>query len=268
MEILTGGEGLSRRIQNIKSLRAVWVRVRIHRGIVLMLSPLILAASVSAVDAEVRFVASGRFGAAFANDLTLSLDPQIFAVTGNFLDGPGFGQSQPGYEVGGSLGLQFGNWIRWDVFDLGYSFTTQNFSFPGPDPVQFDTNASTLVYGTGVRVGRFSPEARWRPFVSVGLGAAYARLNAPEQALFPFLVTVDTIKGWGFEWDVGAGIEFGFADRGAAAVRLRYRQSHVTFRKDGLAIVDLFGTTSDAFPTQSQTLRIVTLGLELSFIGP
>ncbi len=53
---------------------------RIVITILLMLLPLILAASVSAVGAEVRFVASGRFGAAFANDLTLALNPQSLAI--------------------------------------------------------------------------------------------------------------------------------------------------------------------------------------------
>ncbi|MCH2187376.1 hypothetical protein MK280_16075, partial [Myxococcota bacterium] len=105
-------------------------------------------------------------------------------------------------------------------------------------------------------------------FVSFGLGAAYARLNAPPDEPLTFPVTVGPLKGWGFEWDVGAGLEFGFAERGAAAVRLRYRQSHVTFRDSGTTFIDLVPTEAASFPRQSQTLRIVTLALELSFIGP
>ena len=249
-------------------------RARLCRGLACGAS-LAMVWMASSASADIRFVASGHLGAAFANDLTLDFNPN--SVAGGAFPGippePNpIGQSQPGYSIGGSIGAQFGNWIRWDVFDLSQIGTTQNFVSPGASPNrEFSVNASMLVYGTSLRIGRFSPEARWRPFISVGVGAANTQLNTPPTSIIPFFVTplatVETFKGWGLEWDLGVGLEYPFSERGAAALRFRYRQSDVTFRASGQA-PDADLNDVPAFLKQTKQIRVFTLSFELSFIGP
>ena len=243
------------------------------QAFVILLSTILMSSSAAA---EIRFVASGRLGASFTNDLTFQINPNTLVGGINPLlpsVGNAVSQSQPGYSIGGSLGAQFGNWIRWDVFDLGYSLNTQDFSFSADTAGvgDFQMNGSMIVYGTGIRLGRFSPEARWRPFVSLGVGAANAQLSTATQDLYPFftgpLLRVESFKGWGFEWDVGFGLEYGFASRGAAALRFRYRQSDVSFGKTGEAQDAIFEYV-DAFPGQTKQIRVFSLAFELSFIGP
>ena len=233
----------------------------------------------SSATADIRFVASAHLGGAFVNNLALDINPAalVLPVAGNPTS-----ESQPGYAIGGSLGAQFGNWIRWDIVDLGYSLNDQRFSFPlGPPQNSFSASSSMIVYGTGIRVGRFSPESRWHPFVSFGVGAAYSRLNLPNTDRFPLPIQIfptlvfapflqlESWKGWGFEWDAGFGIEYAFADRGAAAIRFRYRQSDVSFRKNSAAVEAVNPLTyTTAFEQQTKQIRIFTIAFELSFIGP
>jgi len=263
----TGIGGMGRRKRGARARR--WLACGASLAMVWM---------ASSASADIRFVASGHLGAAFANDLTLDFNPNSVVRTGFLpplipVSANPIGQSQPGYSIGGSIGAQFGNWIRWDVFDLSQIGTTQNFSSAGSGPNrEFSVNASMLVYGTSLRIGRFSPEARWRPFISIGVGAANTQLNTPPTPIIPFIatptVTVETFKGWGLEWDLGVGLEYPFSERGAAALRFRYRQSDVTFRASGQAVNSSLTGDVPAFLKQTKQIRVFTLSFELSFIGP
>ena len=149
-----------------------------------------------------------------------------------------------GVDVGFTLGGQFGDYFRLDGLD---------FSYLGGSTVISGVNVDEffLIIGTGVRLGLFAETQKLHPYVSIGIGGAYGQ---QDQSGFT------AASGWGFEWNLGAGLEYQVNRHLGLGLRYRYRSSTINF------LVATGGFPPFAYI--SPTVSAHTIGVEVSFMGP
>lgn len=156
-----------------------------------------------------------------------------------------------GYDVGASVGFQLTEWVRWDVVDFSY-FRTDRIPSSGwmdlPEDLYVGYWGNGLSIGTGFRFGDFRASSRFRPYVSMGLGGAQARIN----------FNGDHHNEWGLNANVGVGIEYVVWKHLAVGIRYQFRWVSAEYKfdpvppPDGLRVVDL-------------SIQYQTLALELVF---
>ncbi len=143
-----------------------------------------------------------------------------------------------GYSIDASFGLRISDFVQWDVAEIAYSSADQNGAGIGT------FTASSLMFGTGIRIGALGPDSKFHPYGSFGIGGALVDF---EQGKF----TGHT--EWGFEWSVGAGVLYDISDGKSIGARYRYRSSSYD-EVSGFAILEI-------------DINIHTIAFEIAFGG-
>jgi opacity protein-like surface antigen len=118
-------------------------------------------------------------------------------------------EGDSGYSFGASLGVRLNDLVQWDTAEISYASADQS------DFVLGTITTSSLALGTGVRIGLFGSDSKFHPYGSFGIGGA--RLSFEEAGV--------SVAGWGFEWNIGAGLLYDYSETMALGARYRYRSS-------------------------------------------
>ena len=113
-------------------------------------------------------------------------------------------------DFGAAIGVQTSDVFRWDIAEVHYV------NFSGAD-LGFGTSRSSLALGTAFSWGLFSPTRRYQPYFSLGLGPARLRYLTNT--------TGQSDDDWGFEWNVGGGVDLAVSEQVRSGIRYRYRRS-------------------------------------------
>ena len=121
-----------------------------------------------------------------------------------------------GYMVGGSVGWRFGDLFQWDWVETYYMAgdQTQDTGFG-----QVSYTASNISLGTGIRIGSFSDESKFHPYVSFGIAGSRTSIGD--------LFNPSTWQ-WGFEWNTGLGFLYKATPTTALGIRYRYRATSIS----------------------------------------
>ena len=145
-----------------------------------------------------------------------------------------------GYNVGGSFGLQFGDYVRWDIFDLAYMSADQT-------DVSGAWDSSALSLGAGLRFGAFSPEMKFHPYASAGVAGNRVEIGQGSSVRWQ----------WGFEWNVGVGAEYMLSESVMLGLRYRYRRTDINL----LYYIPAYGF----YTSVNYKVNLQTISLELLF---
>ena len=145
-----------------------------------------------------------------------------------------------GFNVGGSFGFQFGDYVRWDIFDLAYMSSNQTDATGAWD-------SSALSLGAGLRFGAFSQKMKFHPYLSAGLAGNRIEIGQGSSSRWQ----------WGLEWSVGAGVEYMLSDRVALGLRYRYRRTDLNL----LSYIPAYNFYSSV----NYKVNLQTISLELLF---
>ena len=177
------------------------------RTLLLALVLLVTAAPSQAED--LFFYGSVRGAADFASSTLYAYQEEV-----------GSGGVDTGYEIGVSAGVQFIEYIRWDILDYSYIGGAK-----GDEESRVPTSAGlTVVFDgsihtleTNFRFGDFRPSTRFHPYLSVGVGGARTNLG----------INGVTDSYWGLSTGVGAGLEFDVSKH--FSIGLVYRFRYIAF---------------------------------------
>jgi opacity protein-like surface antigen len=121
-------------------------------------------------------------------------------------------------DFGAAIGVQTSDVFRWDIAEVHYV------NFGGTD-LRFGTSRSSVSLGTAFNWGFFSPSERFHPYFSLGVAAARLRYQSNASSQLD--------DDWGFEWNVGGGVDLAVSDQVRTGIRYRYRRStRSTERRD------------------------------------
>lgn len=169
---------------------------------------------------------------------------------------PDFGQvfdfdTDLGWTAGAALGVQVTDFLRGEIEvstgGVGISEVTID---DGPTFDVEDGSASTT-YLLGNLWFDLDTGSGFTPYIGGGLGAAYVTAEGGLPA--PLNTTVD-LEGWGWAYQLGAGVQFDVADNIAVDLGYRYK---------AIVDADLEGNGDDAVADVSS--HVVQAGLKISF---
>lgn len=205
----------------------------------------VFALSVTASPSQAEdlfFYGSVRGAAAFASSTLYAYQAEV-----------GEGGVDTGYEVGVSAGVQFIEYIRWDILDYSYiGGVSGEESSTVPTSagltVVFDGSIHTLE--TSFRFGDFRPSTRFHPYLSVAVGGAQTDLG----------INGVNDSYWGLSTGVGAGLEFDISKH--LSVGLVYRFRYLAFDTE-------FAPMSIVVPGEIQPykLRSAEANLQMHTVG-
>ena len=137
-------------------------------------------------------------------------------------------------NFGAAIGVQTSDLFRWDIAEVRYV------NFAGTD-LGFGSSRSAVSLATTLNWGYFQKDARFQPYVSLGLGT--------ERLLYYSNAMAETAADWAFQWSLGGGVDMNVSDKLRTGLRYRYSKS-----------------TRNTEST-NYTLAAHTVTLEFSFMG-
>jgi opacity protein-like surface antigen len=167
----------------------------VHKKFGAILAPFLFFVLVSASAAE-DFRPYGTFSMGFSV-------PD--ATTGGVL-----AESGTNGSFGAAIGLETSDLFRWDIAEVRYV------NFAGTD-LGFGTSRSTVSLATTLNWGYFNKNARFQPYLSLGLGTERLRYYSNAKA--------QNASEWGFQWSLGGGIDLNVSDNLRTGIRYRYSRS-------------------------------------------
>jgi opacity protein-like surface antigen len=213
----------------------------------LLLSLALIAIASTSQAEDLFFYGSVRGAAAFASSTLYAYQEEV-----------GEGGVDTGYEVGASVGVQFIEYIRWDILDYSYiGGVTGDESSTVPTSaglsVVFDGSIHSLE--TSFRFGDFRPSTRFHPYLSVGVGGARTNLG----------INGVTDSYWGLSTGVGAGLEFDLSKH--VSIGLVYRFRYIAFDTEFPAMSINVPGQFQPYKLQSAeaNLQMHTVGLAILF---
>ena len=214
---------------------------QLHCGLIVVL--LVFLATVSVAqdeDNEVGLYGTLRGGLSFPSSTVDAYSNEAGSL-----------EFDTGYDAGFSAGFQLTDWVRWDLVDFSYFRSNRvpnSVTMNLPEDLYIGYGGNGLSLSTGFRFGDFRASSRFRPYVSMGLGATRAQIDFNGE---------DTSE-WGMNADIGFGIEYALWKHLAIGLRYQFRWVNMNVDFDpvpppgGLRVVDL-------------SVQYQTLSLELVF---